>query len=282
LRARQNTVKPQHITASEDRIYGRGIPSKKPYLNGFKYFLTNRPGSFKLYLNLFTFKMKPIKKSEATKTQILDVALDLFRRHGFEATTMRGIAAQAGVSLGSAYYYFESKEDLVMAFYERAMEAMAPRLEATLAANAGFEDRVAALLEVKFDYFQTSRTFLGALLGHAADPLHRLSPFSQATRAIRARDQEFFARAIAESREMRLPPELAAYLPRLLWLYQMGLILYWIYDRSPGQRQTRILREKSLALLVSLHKMSRFALLTPLRSKIVELIVLAEGGRSHA
>jgi hypothetical protein len=61
----------------------------------------------------------------------------------------------------------------------------------------------------------------------------------------------------------------------------MGLILFWIYDRSPGQRQTRMLREKSLALLVSGLKMSRFALLKPLRSKIVDLIVLAEGGPSH-
>jgi AcrR family transcriptional regulator len=226
--------------------------------------------------------MKPIKKSEATRAQILDVALDLFRRNGFESTTMRGIAAEAGVSLGSAYYYFESKEDLVMAFYERAMEAMAPRLEATLAANDDFEDRIAGLLEVKFEYFQASRGFLGALLRHAADPLHRLSPFSDATRAIRDRDQEFFARAIAESREMRVPAELAAHLPWLLWLYQMGLILYWIYDRSPGQRQTRILREKSLALLITFLKMSRFALLKPLRSKIVEVIVLAEGGQNRA
>jgi hypothetical protein len=54
--------------------------------------------------------------------------------------------------------------------------------------------------------------------------------------------------------------------------------LYWVYDRSPGQRQSRLLREKTLALLVSLLKISRFALLKPLRSKVVELIVLAEGG----
>jgi AcrR family transcriptional regulator len=226
--------------------------------------------------------MKPIKKSETTRAQILDVALDLFRRHGFEQATMRGIALEAGVSLGSAYYYFESKEDLVMAFYEQAMAAMLPRLEAALATHAGFEDRVAALLEVKFDYFQSSRTFLGALLRHAADPRHRLSPFSDATRPIRDRDQEFFARAIEESREIRVPNELAPHLPKLFWLYQMGLILYWIYDPSSGQRQTRILREKSLALIVSLLKLSRFALLKPLRGKIVELIVVAEGGQSRA
>lgn len=81
---------------------------------------------------------------------------------------------------------------------------------------------------------------------------------------------------------MRVPREFVAHLPRLLWLYQMGLILYWIYDRSPGQRQTRVLREKSLTLIAGLLRLASFALLKPLRSKIVELIVLAEGGNDHA
>src|ERR1700761_1388022 len=93
------------------------------------------------------------KKAEATAARILDVALDLFRRLGFEQTTMRAIATEAGVSLGSAYYYFESKEDLVMAFYERAIEAMTPRMEAALVAPARFEERIAAIMAVKFEYF---------------------------------------------------------------------------------------------------------------------------------
>lgn len=222
----------------------------------------------------------PIKKSEATRMRILDVALDLFRTRGFEETTMRGIAAAAGVSLGSAYYYFESKEDLVMSFYDRAMEAMAPRLESALTSAAGLEETIEALITVKFEYFQPSRSFLGALLRHAADSRNRLSPFSKATRHIRERDQAYFDRAIAQSRDVRAPGELKPHLPMLLWLYQMGLILFWIYDRSHGQRQTRLLREKSLTLLVSGLKISRFALLKPLRAKVVELIVLAEGGAS--
>lgn len=204
---------------------------------------------------------------------------------------MRGIAAKAGVSLGSAYYYFESKEDLVMAFYERAMEAMTPQMEAVLAGTSEFEAAVEAIMAVKFAYFLPNRTFLGALLGHSADPQNRLSPFSEATRHIRELDQAFFARAIDQARDVRVPEDLASHLPKLMWLYQMGLILYWIYDRSPDQRRTALLRRKSLALVVSLLKMSRFALLKPLRSKVVELIVVAEGaavrlettldGRSH-
>src|SRR5260370_25693055 len=121
------------------------------------------------------------KKAEATSARILDAALDLFRRQGFEQTTMRGIAAEAGVSLGSAYYYFESKEDLVMAFYERAIEAMTPRIEDALAATASFEERIAAIMAVKFEYFQPERIFFWAPLPHAAPPQNPFSPFLEAT-----------------------------------------------------------------------------------------------------
>src|ERR1700751_3718766 len=232
------------------------------------------------------FKIPPTttltKKAEATSARIVDVALDLCRRRGFEQTTMRGIAAEAGVSLGSAYYYFESKEDLVMAFYKRAIEAMTPRMEAALAAADSFERRIAAIMNVKFEYFRPNRSFLGALFRHAADPQNRLSPFSEATRQIRERDQVYFERAIeAKLGEVRVPEDLAPYLPRMLWLYQMGLILYWIYDRSPDQRRTQQLLEKSLALMVSGLKVARFPLLKPMRLKIVELIVLAEGGNER-
>lgn len=155
----------------------------------------------------------------------------------------------------------------MMAFYERAIEAMTPRMEAALSGASHFEEEVEALMAVKFEYFEANRTFLGALLRHSADPQNRLSPFTGATRHIRERDQAYLARMIDESRDVRVPTELAPHLPKLLWLYQMGLILYWIYDRSPGQRQTRMLRKKSLALLVSGLKMAGFALLKPLRSK---------------
>jgi AcrR family transcriptional regulator len=225
----------------------------------------------------------PTSKAETTRTRILDAALEMFRRQGFEPTTMRGIAAEAGVSLGSAYYYFESKEDLVMAFYESAIEAMIPGMEDALASSDSFEGRIAALLEVKFEYFRPNRAFLGALFRHAADPQNRLSPFSEATRSIRERDQMYFARAMsAKSGSLKMPKDLAAHLPQMLWLYQMGVILYWIYDRSPRQRRTQRLVTASLSLIVSGLNLARLALLKPLRTKIVELIVLAENEHDHA
>ena len=58
-------------------------------------------------------------KGAETRARILEAALALFREKGYDATTMRGVAERAGVSLGNAYYYFESKEHLLHAFYDR-------------------------------------------------------------------------------------------------------------------------------------------------------------------
>ena len=58
-------------------------------------------------------------KSARTRSAIIDAALRLFREKGYDATTMRAVAAEAGVSVGNAYYYFASKEHLVQGFYDR-------------------------------------------------------------------------------------------------------------------------------------------------------------------
>jgi len=214
--------------------------------------------------------MKPTPKSDETRARILEAAMELFRRKGFEETTMREIASQAGMAIGAAYYYFDSKDAIVLAFYDQAQAEMLPQLEETLAQKKDLKERLRALLEIKLRYFEPNRRLLGALAVHT-DPEHSLSPFSARTRAIRERDIEYFARAL-EGSHVRLHPDLKTHLPRILWLYQMGLILYWIHDRSPAQKRTHALVEKSLPIIVRLIQISGFPLLRAVRRSVVELV----------
>src|SRR5262250_188452 len=100
-----------------------------------------------LELNMFKKTRPPTRstqlteKAEDTRARILNGALALFRRNGFEQTTMREIAEEAGVSLGNAYYYFDSKEALVMAFYQRAHDELPSRVGAAVAGTTGLEQR---------------------------------------------------------------------------------------------------------------------------------------------
>ena len=87
-------------------------------------------------------------KSAETRKRILEAALTCFRQRGFEAATMREIAAEAGMSVGAAYYYFDSKEAIVMAFYERSQREMEPMTAKALALSRDLEERLRALIAV--------------------------------------------------------------------------------------------------------------------------------------
>jgi AcrR family transcriptional regulator len=217
-------------------------------------------------------------KSAETRKRILEAALACFRQRGFEAATMREIAAEAGMSVGAAYYYFDSKEAIVMAFYERSQREIEPLTAKALASSRDLEERLRAIVQVKFDCFAPHRALLGALSAHT-DPAHPLSPFSKDTAAIREADLALFRQAV-EGSKTHAPEDLKEHLPRLLWLYQMGLILFWVYDRSARQSKTRLLFDKSLAILVRLIRLSGLPLMRPVRRIVTDLLDTIYGGEA--
>jgi AcrR family transcriptional regulator len=220
-------------------------------------------------------KKTAIRKSEETRTRILDAALALFGERGFERATMREIAQSANMAVGAAYYYFDSKEAIVLAFYERAQAAMSSGIAESLDQAKTLEARLRAVIERKFDYFRPNRRLLGALSAHA-DPEHPLSPFGKETRAIREADIALFERAVTES-GVKLPGTVRPYLARLLWMYQMGLVLFWVYDNSAGQKRTELLYEKTLKMLLVTLKIAGFPLLRPLHRLAGELLEVIYG-----
>lgn len=214
-------------------------------------------------------------KSEETRQKILDAALRMFRELGFEQATMREIAKQAGVATGLAYYYFPKKEDLVMAFYVQVNAEMRPLVHEALATPKKLEAKIRALILVKFRYFAPDRKFLGALSGYSADPAHRLSPFSNETKEIREEGISQFREALAQS-EVKVPADLVDALPKVLWMYQMGMVLFWIYDHSKDQRRTKLLMDKSLGIVVLLLKAASLPLMRPVRKLVLELVDIIE------
>ncbi len=58
---------------------------------------------------------------EQTRAKILQAALSLFAREGYERTSVRMIAQEAGVAQSLLYNYFESKEALLHALFEQSM-----------------------------------------------------------------------------------------------------------------------------------------------------------------
>jgi AcrR family transcriptional regulator len=222
-------------------------------------------------MNIPAMKVRPTPRAEDTRRRIYEAALELFREKGFERTTMRDIAAKAGVALGGAYYYFSSKEAIVLAFYQEIQQSSDEAILAAMAGQKKLKDRIRCVLEKRFALLAPNRKFCDALFRHAPDRQDPLSPFSEETRPIRERSIEHLRIAL-EGGDVKVPADLKQHLPYLLWLYHMGLILFWLYDRSAGQQRTEKLMEKSLGLLVSLLRISGLPLMKPLRKTALELV----------
>ena len=213
-------------------------------------------------------------KAEETRQRILDSALELFREKGFDETTMRDVAAAAGMATGAAYYYFRSKEELVMALYVRSAEEKRSFLPAAIGKNKDLKKRLRSIVDANFEQFGDHRRLFRALARIGMDPSHPLSPFAKETLPMRDEGIAYFRDALQGT---KVPKDVAEILPRLLWLYQLGLFLFWVYDESPDQRRTKRLVEGSLELVVRLIQLSSLPLIGPLRKRVVTLIHEVEG-----
>jgi AcrR family transcriptional regulator len=215
---------------------------------------------------------KATHKAELTERKILDAALDMFRTKGFEEATMRDIAAAADVATGAAYYYYPSKDAIVLAFYQRSCVEMQSRLEHAVAhATGGLDERLKALIRVKLDYFAPYRGVLRALLKNGADPAHPLSPFAASNKAIRDIDIAWFQKILADN-GTRAPKDLDPHLPELLWMFQMGVIYFWVTDDSCEQARTTRLLALGAKIVTTLLKIAGLPLTRPLRKVVIELI----------
>jgi len=210
------------------------------------------------------------KKSEETRRRVVDAALTLFRKRGFDATTMRDVAAAAGLSLGAAYYYFRSKDEIVLAWYQRTQDEHAARARAAFAQSRGsLRARLSALMHTKLDVVAGERRLLGALLRVAADPEHPLSVFARTTSKLRAQSLALFDEALEGA---ELPDDLRALLGPALWMMHLGLLLQLAHDGSPKQHKTRALTDGALDLVNSLVDLARFRNSKPLRDRVAALV----------
>ena len=211
-------------------------------------------------------------KGEQTKALILTTALEMLHERGYEQTTMRAIAQKAGLSLGNAYHYFGSKDHLIQAFYHRLHE---DHLRASLPAlqkESSLKGRLLSVMRLKIDTLEPHHEFAGVLFQTAANPHSPLNPFAPASAPVR-RDSIKLFEELVEQTKARIPDDLRAELPYLLWLYHMGIILFWIHDASAKRARTYRLIDQTVELLDKLITLASNPLMRPVRKKALALVV---------
>ena len=114
---------------------------------------------------------RKMREREARKEEILQAAREVFAEKGFLAATMEEIAQRAGFSKGAIYFYFRSKEEILLQINCALIDAFRSHLRSLTEGEAPLEGVVASLLENLRTIF---REFLSQV-----DTLVYLSPGAQ-------------------------------------------------------------------------------------------------------
>jgi AcrR family transcriptional regulator len=176
-------------------------------------------------------------KARRTRERILEAALALFAQKGYEATTMRDVAREAGASVGLAYRYFASKEEFALALYMRLAEESEAWAREELAAGTVAERFEQAML-AKLDQVSPHRGPLAALLSRSLDPNSPISALGEGTAAVREKMGGVFGEVVRGASDAPGEKQTKE-LGNALYALHLAILLYWFHDKTPEARATR-------------------------------------------
>jgi len=174
-------------------------------------------------------------EGEGTRLRLYEAAISLISERGYEAATLRDVATRAGVSPALLYRYFPNKRSVVLALYDELSDTFAQ--QASEMPRGKWRERFVFAVELSLRALGPHRVTLRALVpvmvGDADEGV-----FAQNTGFSRMRVQSVFQEAVVGANDAPKRP-LAESLGRLLYLAHLGIILWWLLDRSPSQRATK-------------------------------------------
>ncbi len=175
-------------------------------------------------------------KAQETRQRIFDTAVKLFMEKGYEATTMREIAAEAGCSLGLAYRYFESKEVVVIQLYRQLAATTKAQMEGL--PSVPLAERFYLIMSAVLQTVVPFRPAWQGVFGGAMNPNSPYGVLGEQTADIRLEMKGIFMQLVTEASDAPKKPEQVTAMGMLLYVAYLMTLLFWISDRSPEYKTT--------------------------------------------
>lgn len=217
-------------------------------------------------------------KSAQTFEKILTTATEQFRTRGFHAVTLRDLARDCDMGLGALYYYFRSKEELVLRFYARSSRQTLDAFRALPAPPRALPAAAATFTRLKLAHLDPYHDLMRVVMREAIDPESTLSPLHPRSARILNENIALFQELVETSGTAH--GQEALELARGLWVGQMAVLLYWLHDRSLNRNETN----RAIQVYGSAVRLAtlRLPLLGALRRQILDLMTpLFERGESR-
>jgi TetR/AcrR family transcriptional regulator len=112
---------------------------------------------------------------DGKRQRVLERAKSAFARHGFGGTNVNLIAQEAGISVGSLYQYFRSKEDIFLALIEHSHGILTTIIEGIFERETAFFPRVEAILKAAVTASRTDPELLNLYIACTTEELAPLA-----------------------------------------------------------------------------------------------------------
>ena len=194
------------------------------------------------------------QRSEETRTRIMDSAIKLFSRRGFNKASVANICEEAGLSKGAFYHHFESKQALFLALLDAWLQAIDNAIEASKDKTA--PETFVQMTEAFPYFFETAGEGLPMFLEFWLQA-SRDKKIWEASIAPYRRYHKYFTslikKGIEEGSFVDVDPELAS---RMIVSTAMGLFLQSLLDPK-GAKWGNVARDSTSLLVNSLLKSTK-------------------------
>jgi AcrR family transcriptional regulator len=180
-----------------------------------------------------------------TRERILETAQRLFAGQGYEATTTRDIAREAGIATGTLFNYFATKEDILTSQAHHALDRARADFERRAGEAESLDEALFAWVAVGLRRLKPLRKHLPALLQSALSPL-AATPTGEGV-SLRVS----FLETVVDLGEKHGIRELPPVALQLCWTLYTGVLVFWASDKSPRQEDTLALVDQSLRMFVA-------------------------------
>jgi AcrR family transcriptional regulator len=183
------------------------------------------------------------RKKAALRDHIMTVAIRLFSREGINAVTVDRIAEAADVGKGTIYNYFQTKEDIVVAFMVDVEHKVQARLGRFTQSKKPLHSVLAEFLLHQFHLKASYREFVRVFLGHLFLQTEQFIPYMTEIQQVVDPPLEALFRVLQERGKVRKDMNL----PDLIMAFKtihLGITALWVVEGPPFRTTERVLRRQ--------------------------------------
>ncbi len=137
--------------------------------------------------------------SEEKRNRIMDVAIKEFAAKGFGGTNINTIASKAGISVGSVYRYFDSKEDLFLSMVDMGYKYLDSRLWPIIAGEGDVYEKIEKIMIQAREFSREQPEVIQIYLDSTTEGLSELS--AELSRKIESISANYYRSLIAAAKE---------------------------------------------------------------------------------